>query len=164
LSFDNFIFWYLSFNLYHKWYLSFRKRSNWYPSQVFRPKINCPPHHCHLAPLGTQHLSLTTCQHPYNCHFAPKSVNDVGMWCGSVWVIWQLCRCWHVARDMYRVLSGVKWQWRGGPLVFRRKTWLRYQFGLFFKTEVPSMIQIETQIAKNKVVKTQVPIEHLTLI
>jgi hypothetical protein len=81
---------------------------------------------CHLAPLRTQYMSLPTCQDPHNCQIPPKSVNDVGVWCESVWVIWQLCGCWHVERDRYLVLSSAKWHWRGGPLVFRWKIGLKY--------------------------------------
>jgi hypothetical protein len=33
----------------------------------------------------------------------------------------------------------------------------------FLKTEVSSVMQIETQVPKDKVVKTQVPIRYLTL-
>jgi len=32
----------------------------------------------------------------------------------------------------------------------------------FLKTEVPSMIQIETHVPKNKIAKTQIPIRYLT--
>jgi len=70
-----------------------------------------------------------------------------------VWMIWQLFGYWHVARDMSRVSSGVKWQWRGELLAFGHKTWLRYY--LWFK--------LKLRYQKNKVSKTQVPIKYLTL-
>jgi hypothetical protein len=38
--FENFIFWYLSFNSHSRWYLSFGKRRIWYLRPFFRPKFN----------------------------------------------------------------------------------------------------------------------------
>jgi hypothetical protein len=44
-----------------------KKSPDWHLNKVFHPKTNGLPRHCYLAPLGTQHLFLATCQHPYNC-------------------------------------------------------------------------------------------------
>jgi len=150
MSFGNIIFWYLNFNLHHRWYLSFEKIPNWYLSQVFRQKTNGPLSHCHLAPLGTRHMSLATCQNPHNCqitqtlpHHIPTSFTDFG---GK----WQLCECWHVARDVCRVVIGAKWQWCGRSLVFVRKTWLKYQFSLFSKLRYHLWCKLKLRYQKIK--------------
>jgi hypothetical protein len=76
---------------------------------------------------GTWVLEHDTCLLRHvSTHIIAKSPKQFVIFLNFFWVICQLCGCWHVARDKCHVPSGTKWQFRGGPLVFERKTWLRY--------------------------------------